>query len=51
MTVGTPGNAPDSLIASLLVDFHQAESGTVQDNQQEQDQNEQVHSSEDPGSE
>lgn len=50
VTVGTPGSAPDSLIASLVVDFHQAENGTVQENQQEQDQNEQVHSSEDPGS-
>ena len=44
-------SAPDSLIAGLVVDFHQAENGTVQDNQQEQDQNEPVHSSEDPGSE
>jgi hypothetical protein len=38
LTVGTAGSSPDTLIASLVFDFNQADNGTVQDNQENEDQ-------------
>lgn len=38
LTVGTPGSNPGSLVASLVFDFNQADNGTVQDNQEHEDQ-------------
>jgi hypothetical protein len=37
LTVGTPGSSPDTLVASLVFDFNQADNGTVQDNQEHED--------------
>jgi hypothetical protein len=38
LTVGTAGSSPDTLVASLVFDFNQADNGTVQDNQENEDQ-------------
>lgn len=40
LTVGIPGRTPETLDASLAIDFHEAENGTLQSREAEQDQNE-----------
>ena len=37
LTVGMPGATPDSITASLVFDFNQADNGSVQDNQDNED--------------